>query len=45
VEIALNLVPFSGIASWWFIGVLRYRVGKREDRFSRPFSWAAACCS
>ena len=45
VAIALNLVPFAGIAFLWFIGVLRDRIGEREDRFSRPCSWAAACCS
>jgi hypothetical protein len=33
VAIALNLVPFAGIAFLWFIGVLRDRVGEREDRF------------
>ncbi|MGO9780004.1 MAG: hypothetical protein ACLPKE_05085 [Streptosporangiaceae bacterium] len=33
VKIALNLVPFAGIAFLWFIGVLRDRVGQREDRF------------
>jgi hypothetical protein len=33
VEIALNLVPFAGIAFLWFIGVIRDRVGQREDRF------------
>ena len=33
VEIALNLVPFAGIAFLWFIGVLRDRIGEREDRF------------
>jgi hypothetical protein len=33
VVIALNLVPFAGIAFLWFIGVLRDRVGEREDRF------------
>ena len=33
VEIALNLVPFAGIAFLWFIGVLRDRIGQREDRF------------
>jgi hypothetical protein len=32
VAIALNLVPFSGIAFLWFIGVLRDRIGEREDR-------------
>ena len=33
VALALNLVPFSGIAFLWFIGVLRDRLGEREDRF------------
>ncbi len=33
VAIALNLVPFAGIAFLWFIGVLRARLGEREDRF------------
>jgi hypothetical protein len=33
VAIALNLVPFAGIAFLWFIGVLRDRLGNREDRF------------
>ena len=33
VTIALNLVPFAGIAFLWFIGVLRDRIGEREDRF------------
>jgi hypothetical protein len=33
VVVALNLVPFAGIAFLWFIGVLRDRIGEREDRF------------
>ena len=33
VVIALNLVPFAGIAFLWFIGVIRNNVGDREDRF------------
>jgi len=33
VAIALNLVPFAGIAFLWFIGVLRDKIGEREDRF------------
>lgn len=33
VVIALNLVPFAGIAFLWFIGVLRDRLGAAEDRF------------
>ncbi len=30
---ALNLVPFAGVAFLWFIGVLRDRLGQQEDRF------------
>ena len=44
VALALNLVPFAGIAFLWFIGVLRDRLGELEDRFlcyrlsrQRPF--------
>lgn len=33
VSFAVNLVPFAGIAFLWFIGVLRDRLGDREDRF------------
>src|SRR5215471_11506622 len=33
VAIALNLVPFAGLAFLWFIGVLRDRLGSREDQF------------
>lgn len=33
VTLALNLVPFAGIAFLWFIGVVRDRIGEREDRF------------
>ena len=33
VTTALNLLPFAGIAFLWFIGVLRDRLGEREDRF------------
>ena len=31
--VAVNLVPFAGIAFLWFIGVIRDRLGQREDRF------------
>jgi preprotein translocase subunit Sec61beta len=31
--VALNLLPFAGIAFLWFIGVLRDRMGEGEDRF------------
>jgi hypothetical protein len=33
VSFALNLVPFSGVAFLWFIGVIRDRLGQLEDRF------------
>ena len=33
VILALNLIPFAGIAFLWFIGVLRDRLGAFEDRF------------
>jgi hypothetical protein len=33
VALALNLVPFAGIAFLWFVGVRRDRLGKAEDRF------------
>src|SRR5712672_4313334 len=33
VTLALNLVPFAGVAFLWFIGVLRDRLGQHEDRF------------
>ena len=32
VRIALNLLPFSGVAFLWFIGVVRDRLGEHEDR-------------
>ncbi len=31
--LALNLVPFAGVAFLWFIGALRDRLGQLEDRF------------
>lgn len=33
VRLALGLVPFAGIAFLWFMGVVRDRIGDREDRF------------
>ncbi len=33
IALALNLIPFAGIAFLWFIGVIRDRLGRREDRF------------
>jgi MFS family permease len=32
-SLALGLVPFAGIAFLWFTGVIRDRLGDREDRF------------
>ena len=38
VALALNLLPFSGVAFLWFIGVVRDRLGEYEDRlFSTVF--------
>ena len=31
--LCLNLIPFAGVAFLWFIGVLRDRLGAKEDRF------------
>src|SRR5262245_47557190 len=33
VVVALNLIPFAGIAFLWFMGVVRDRLGQHEDRF------------
>ena len=33
VRLALNLVPFAGVAFLWFMGVLRNRLGELEDQF------------
>jgi hypothetical protein len=33
VAFAINLIPFAGIAFLWFIGVIRNRLGEREDKF------------
>jgi hypothetical protein len=33
VRFAVQLAPFAGIAFLWFIGVLRNRIGAREDQF------------
>jgi hypothetical protein len=32
VTLALNLVPFAGIAFLWFVGVIRDRLGEYEDK-------------
>ena len=33
VTLAMNLVPFAGVAFLWFLGVLRDKLGTREDQF------------
>jgi hypothetical protein len=33
VVIALNLVPFAGVAFLWFVGAIRAKLGPREDQF------------
>ena len=33
VSLALGLLPFAAIAFLWFVGVIRDRIGDREDRF------------
>jgi hypothetical protein len=33
VTFALNLLPFAGVAFMWFLGVLRDRLGAKEDKF------------
>ena len=33
VNLALDLIPFAGIAFLWFIAVIREQLGSREDRF------------
>jgi hypothetical protein len=33
VTLGLNLIPFAGIAFFWFTGVIRDHIGDREDRF------------
>jgi hypothetical protein len=42
VSLALNLVPFAGVAFVWFLGVLRDRLGGRKTNFLRRFFSAAA---
>jgi len=43
VALAMNLVPFAGVAFLWFVGVLRDRLGPRprisESAFIGGFMW------
>lgn len=41
LKIALHLVPFTGIAFIWFLGVLRDRLGAAEDRFFATVFWTS----
>jgi len=45
VTLALNLLPFAGIAFLWFIGVVRDRWESMRTASLPPFFWAADCCS
>jgi len=42
VTLAINLVPFAGIAFLWFFGVLRDRLGDSEDRFFATIFFGSA---
>ena len=33
ISLALDMLPFAGVSFLWFVGVLRDRLGKLEDRF------------
>ena len=33
VALAMNLVPFAGVAFLWFVSILRDRLGEKEDQF------------
>ena len=45
VGIALNLVPFAGIAFLWYMAVLRNRIGLLEDRFFATVFLDSIFCS
>jgi hypothetical protein len=45
ISLALNLLPFAGIAFVWFIGLLLLRLGEREDRFFATVFLAVECCT
>ena len=45
LRVALNLVPFAGIAFLWFVGVIRSRLGTQEDQFLSTVLLAVAGCS
>jgi hypothetical protein len=43
VRVAMNLVPFSGIAFLWFMATLRNRIGLQEDRFFATVFLGSGC--
>ena len=43
VNLALDILPFAGIAFLWFMGVLRDRMGHTKTAFWPPFSSVAGC--
>ena len=45
ISLALNLVPYAGIAFLWFIGVIRDRMGELEDRLFATVFLGRACSS
>ena len=44
IALAMNLMPFAGIAFLWFVGVLRDRLGQKEDRFFSTVFFGSALC-
>ena len=40
ISLALNLVPYAGIAFLWFMGVIRDRLGDLEIVFFQRSFWA-----
>src|SRR5258707_14669631 len=44
IALALNLVPFAGVAFLWFIGLLRHRLGQQEDRFFATAFFVCGLC-
>jgi hypothetical protein len=44
VSLALNLIPYAGIAFLWFIGVIRDLLSESEAASLQPSSSAAVCC-
>jgi len=45
ISLALNLLPFAGIAFLWFIGALRDRLENAKTASLLPYFLAAECCT